>query len=253
MYTIRSRTPKWESRRNPDPTEGITMEKRSTLLAILLVFGAIGARAGLITNGSFETPVVPVGFFTNYPSGSALLTGWTVVGTGGTEVSIVSGSFAQGGISFPAEDGTQWLDLTGDGTDSFTEGVEQTVSTTIGDLYTLSFYVGNVDNPAAGFGTTSTVDLYINGGFVGAFTNFIPNSTTQTWEQFTTSGVATAASTTIEFLNGDPGADNTNGLDNIVLTDDGPAGVPEPSTYGFMLIGLGLLVLMQKRIVPAFR
>jgi hypothetical protein len=28
---------------------------------------------------------------------------------------------------------------------------------------------------------------------------------------------------------------------------------PEPSTYGFTLIGLGLLVLMQKRLVPTFR
>jgi hypothetical protein len=29
--------------------------------------------------------------------------------------------------------------------------------------------------------------------------------------------------------------------------------VPEPSSYGFMMIGLGLLVLMRKRIVPASR
>jgi hypothetical protein len=34
----------------------------------------------LITNGSFESPVVPVGSFTNFASGSTGITGWTVVG-----------------------------------------------------------------------------------------------------------------------------------------------------------------------------
>lgn len=214
------------------------MKKMATVLTILFMFAAVEVRANLITNGSFETPTVPVGGFTNYGSGSTLISGWTVVGN---QVSVVSGSFSQSGISFPAEAGNQWLDLTGDGSNQDTEGVEQTIATTIGDLYTLSFFVGNVDSPATGFGTTSTVDLYINGGFVDAFTNAIPNSTTQTWEQFTTSGVANATSATIEFLNGDPGGDNTNGLDNVVALDNGPAAVPEPSS--FMLLGFGLLSL----------
>ncbi len=214
------------------------MKRMATLLTILFMFAAADVRANLITNGSFETPTVPVGGFTNYGTGSSLISGWTVVGN---QVSVVSGSFSQSGISFPAEAGNQWLDLTGDGSNQDTEGVEQTIVTTIGDLYTLSFFVGNVDSPGTGFGTTSTVNVYINGGFVDAFTNAIPNSTTQTWEQFTTSGVANATSTTIEFRNGDPVGDNTNGLDNVVLLDDGPAAVPEPSSL--MLLGFGLLTL----------
>jgi hypothetical protein len=67
-------------------------------------------QANLISNGSFETPVVPVGGFTNYLSGSTSITGWTVVGP---EASVVSSTFSQNGTLFPAEDANQWVDLTG--------------------------------------------------------------------------------------------------------------------------------------------
>jgi hypothetical protein len=61
-----------------------------------------GANAAPILNGSFETPTVPVGGFTDFPVGSSALTNWSVVGPAGTNVSIVSGSFSQNGVSFPA-------------------------------------------------------------------------------------------------------------------------------------------------------
>ena len=128
-----------------------------TAAGLLTTFCSLPLRADSITNGSFETPVVPVGGFTNLASGSTGITGWTVVGAAGG-VSIVSGSFSQNGISFPAENGVQWLDLTGDGTNS-NEGVQQTFATTSGTEYTLSFWVGNVYNPGGIFGTTSTVDV----------------------------------------------------------------------------------------------
>ena len=109
------------------------------LLAIVMILAVKDARANLITNGSFEMPVVPVGNFTNFLTGSALITGWTVTGP---EVSVVSGTFTQSGFTFPAQNGNQWLDLTGgEGTNSF-EGVVQTVSTTPGTNYDLSYWVG---------------------------------------------------------------------------------------------------------------
>src|ERR1035441_7681956 len=70
-------------------------------------------------------------------------------GAAGTNVSVVSTTDVESGIPYPAEQGSFWLDLTGDASNSDTEGVEQTVSTTIGDKYTLTFWVGNVDNPGA--------------------------------------------------------------------------------------------------------
>jgi hypothetical protein len=203
-------------------------------------------QANLITNSSFETPVVPVGVFTNFLSGSTGITGWTVVGP---EASVVSTSFTSFGILFPAEDGSQWLDLTGDGSNAV-EGVQQAVATSPGTRYTLSFWVGNVFNPGGIYGTTSTVNVRlggISGTLLGAFTNSSTTTGTQTWQQFTTSFTATGSSTTLDFINGDPRTDNTNGLDNVVLLASGTSGVPEPATLSLLMVGIIGLGLRRSR------
>ena len=97
--------------------------------------------ANLIKDGGFESPVVAVGGFDDFTTGQAF-SKWTVVGVAG-DVAIVSGSFTQNGIAFPAKAGKQWLDLTGYLSDNAT-GVQQTVKTTIGQKYLLKFSVGNV-------------------------------------------------------------------------------------------------------------
>ena len=223
------------------------MNLRNGLLAaagLLATLGSLPLRADSITNGSFESPVVPVGSFTNFASGSTLIPGWTVIGAA-SGVSIVSGTFTQNGISFPAEDGAQWLDLTGDGTNS-NEGVEQTIATTSGAQYTVSFWVGNVYNPDGIFGTTSTVDVLL-GGPKGTLLTAATNSNTttgiQTWEEFTTTFTATGSTSTLDFINGDPPSDNSNGLDNVSVNLSGtPPPVPEPSTL--LLLGSGSLGLL---------
>src|SRR5271155_4942334 len=223
------------------------MNLRNGLLAaagLLAPFGSLPLRADSITNGSFESPVVPVGGFTNFASGSTLIPGWTVIGAAGGG-SFVSGTFSQNGVSFPAEDGAQWLDLTGDGTNS-NEGVEQTFATTSGAQYTVSFWVGNVYNPDGIFGTTSTVDVLL-GGPKGTLLTAATNSNTttgiQTWEEFSTTFTATGSTSTLDFINGDPPSDNSNGLDNVSVNPSGPPPtVPEPST--FLLLGSGSLGLL---------
>ena len=206
-------------------------------VCLALTFGGLPTRANLITNGSFESPVVPSGSYLNFFPLSPP-PGWTVVGP---EVSIVSGTYSAGCCTFPAEDGNQWLDLTGPGTNSL-EGIEQAVATTPGTQYTLSFWVGNVNDPFGVFGTTSTVLLSINGGPNQPFTNSV-NSTTLSWQQFTTTFTASGSTTTIEFLNGDPITDNSNGLDNVVLNVSSQT--PEPGTLS--LLGIGMLGLLRRR------
>jgi Protein of unknown function (DUF642) len=198
-----------------------------------LIFAASAASANDIANGSFETPLVPVGGFTNFLSGSTGITGWTVVGP---EASIVSGSYASLGFTFPAEDGTQWLDLTGDGTNAV-EGVKQTFATTPGTTYDLSYFVGNQVNPGGIWGTTSTVNVWVDGALIQTATNTLgTGGTTQVWEQFTTSFLAASSSTTLEFLNGDPANDNSNGLDNVVVTPGAVVSAPEPSTLLLLVL-----------------
>jgi Protein of unknown function (DUF642)/PEP-CTERM motif len=209
-------------------------------LGLLTSASALGAN--LLTDGSFETPAVPSGGFMNFGT-AATLDGWTVVGP---QVSIVSGSFTQNGISFLAEDGTQWLDLTGDGSNR-SEGVQQSVATVPGQTYTLSFWVGNVNNVGGIFGTTSSVDLLLNGAPDGTFTNSCTTCTAaQAWEQFTTSFVASGTTTLLTFLNEDGPTDNSNGLDNVVLTGKAAA-VPEPATLGLLTLGLVGLVRARRR------
>lgn len=211
------------------------MGRKIQIALIALCVSAATAKANLITNGSFEAPLVPVGGFLNYGTGSTLITGWTVVGA---EASIVSTKYAPN-FKFPAEDGNQWLDLTGDLSNQKGEGVEQTVATTPGTTYDLSYFVGNQVNPGGPWGTTSTVNVYVDGALIQTAVNSMgAGGTTQVWEQFSTSFVASSSSTTLAFLNEDPITDNSNGLDNVVLTPGSASAVPEPMTLTMLATGL---------------
>jgi len=217
---------------------------------IPLVAGALTlshpASAGVLFADGFESPVVTPGAFQNFNTGTTFGP-WTVVGP---QVSIVSTTFTQNGISFVAQQGNQWLDLTGDGANSTADGVKTTLATTIGQAYNLSFYVGNVVDPGPNgiFGTSSTVDVLVNGSMALAATNSAgTGSASLVWQQFSLAGVATTNSTTFAFLNGDPSGDNSNGLDNIVITT---GAVPEPSTWAMMIlgfVGLGFMAYRRKQ------
>ena len=90
------------------------------------------------------------------------------------------------------------------------------MATTSGANYILTFYVGNTTGGGI-FGTTSTDALSINGTQVNTYENTNADSTGLNWQQFTYSFMATGASTTIGFVNLDPGSDNSNGLDLVDL------------------------------------
>jgi hypothetical protein len=196
--------------------------------AALLTNPAYGAN--LIGNGSFETPVITPGTYQLFSTGETFA-GWSVVGAAGN-VAIVSATFEQNGFTFPAASGSQFLDLTG--ISNSATGVQQNVATTAGTAYTLTFYVGNVVDPGGIFGVSSTVYVLVDGQQTFTATNSRgAGQTKQVWQKFTTTISATAASTTIAFINGDPPTDQNNGLDAISLVaqaDDEPPAGTEPTS-----------------------
>jgi hypothetical protein len=102
--------------------------------------------------------------------------------------------------------------------------------------------------PAAQF-TTSTVNVLLNGNLTFTAVNDT-TSPTLNWELFTHIFTATGVSTTLGFQNGDPASDSSNGLDNVVLLDLGPAvvpGVPEPGTLALLAIGLAAVGMARTR------
>ncbi|MBI4901847.1 MAG: DUF642 domain-containing protein [Actinobacteria bacterium] len=167
-----------------------------------------------MVNGSFELPVVPVDAFTLFTS-TTPLPGWQVVGASGN-VAAVSTGYHQDGLRFPAADGAQWLDLTG--LSNTATGITQTIATRSSARYTVRFQLGNVVNPGGIFGTTSSVDVSVNGQVVRTVTNALgAGQGVLVWQEVSVSFTASSASTTISFLNRDPATDNSNGIDAVTI------------------------------------
>lgn len=194
--------------------------------------------ADIIVNGSFESPTVPVGSFTNFGAGSTAITGWTVVGI---DSAVVSSTFSQSGITFNSQHGIQWIDLAGVTSNSMLSGVSQNVITTPGQIYRLSFCVGSTTDNTFFF--PATVDLSIDGGTRLSFTNPIAPNTHIDWRQFSHSFSASNPITNITFFNGGAANNFHTGLDSVSLT-----AVPEPSSAILTgIVGVAAMYFRRRR------
>ncbi len=208
--------------------------KSTLLLSLMLTAGLSAASAqatNLLQNGSFED-----GSWTlNTGSGwmdvglaSTAITGWTLVNN---NVAWSSPANTDGILTL---DGIRSLDLTGMGNINPNGGVTQTISTIIGQTYTLNFDLGVV--PAYGAAT-----LLVQAG--GTSQTFMQSA--GGWQTYSLDFVAAESSTVIT-LSGER-SPNTYyiGLDSVSVT----AAVPEPETYALMLAGLGLVGFAARRRV----
>jgi uncharacterized protein DUF642/PEP-CTERM motif-containing protein len=213
-----------------------------TALTLVAAAASAHANTNLLTNGSFE-----LGTFTNqgndtetFTAGATVMTGWTTAGN------FVSWIGPTNPFGLSAQDGKYFLDLTGYQAGAPFGGVTQTIATTPGKQYDLSFYLGSYTAVWGGPPVSMTATA---GGTSGMFTNGATTShSTWTLENllFTASGSSTAIT-----LTGDAGV-NYIGLDNVgvqcVSTGGcGSTGVPEPATLGLMSFGLAVLGLRRRR------
>lgn len=191
----------------------ISIIRKGVALAVLpLCAWASPSLSKSVGNGGFERPVVPAGSYRLFDTGSHFR-GWTVVGAAGN-VAIIGSGFSYC-VALPAARGAQFLDLTG--TSDSATGVQTEIHTQPGATYALSFEVGNIVG-GGNCGTTTTVNLVIDGVPVASFTNRAgKHSDKLAWKKFSTEFTAENDTTTIAFINGDPAGDTGSGLDGVTI------------------------------------
>ncbi|HEY8747539.1 MAG TPA: hypothetical protein VIM11_06185, partial [Tepidisphaeraceae bacterium] len=145
---------------------------------MLFSSGAFAGVVDVITNGSFESPVV-TGAFQQFPSG---ITGWT--GTNGIEVQANGALGAGQGTSF----GNQYAELAVVTPSTYS----QTVTTTPGAQYDLSFYLSA--RPGTGSNSVSV-------GFTGSSSATFSAADTGSvnFQHFTQTFTATSAQSILSF------------------------------------------------------
>ena len=205
------------------------------LLGTLSAFGTPATAANLLVNGDFEAS----------SSSTATPVGWTNIGHS-------DGVISYGIGPLPAFDGNYFYDLGGfgDASGPVGDGIMQSVATTIGQSYTLSFGLSSED--VAGLSELEVL--------IGGQSTVFSLSSTGTWflKGFTPqsiSYVATSALTDIKFIEtlNSSGGNNDPLIDKVVFSAATPA--PEPASWAMMLGGfamLGATLRTQRRKAVAF-
>jgi hypothetical protein len=219
--------------------KNIGVNRAWLMAAVVLGTGLTAQANNLLSNGSFET-----GNFNPSEPGSMLLT------AGATDITgwiVINGGLAWDGPQNPygltASDGSHFLDLTGDYDHAPYGGVEQTVATTLGAQYQISFEVGSdvgYDSDQGSLPATPVSIQVTAGSSSGTFTTTTPAGN-DLWQSFNLEFTATSSSTLISL----EGLASENieyiGLDNVDLE-----AVPEPGTL-MLLVGPGLLAFAKCR------
>ena len=189
---------------------------------LLFTAGAFAGIVDVISNGSFESPVVS-GEFQQFPSS---IPGWT--GSAGIELQ-VNGSLGAGqGTAF----GNQYAELAVEQDSTYS----QTVTTVPGATYNLSFFFSA--RPSTG---TNSVSVGFTGNSDASFTASDTGSVN--FQQFTHTFVATGTQSVLSFApTNTPHLGGGDLLDNVTLTTDSstapPSAVPVPAALWTGLTGL---------------
>lgn len=209
-------------------------------LALAASTAPVQAATNLLVNGGFDLDNVPNGNYNLYNAGDLVGGGgWTVVGSGPNSGLNINANYTEANLAFNTQSGANAFDLTAGGNTGPTDGVLQNVSTTPGQAYTLSFFLGNADGSGnANYTLPSSLTLSVGGAGVGTYTNANVTTGGINWKSFTYSFVATSSSTAIQFNNATPGPnpDNYAGLDTVSLV----SGAPEPAAWLMMITGFGI-------------
>ena len=208
---------------------------RALPIAAVLILVATTAQAIPISNPSFEIgTLVDDGTGTMVlPVNSLQITGWTVVTD---QLAWITSPNSWG---LTANDGDRFLDLTAYPTGAPFGGVRQTLSTTAGELYQLSYSLGTYTQRWGG----PPVSIIASAGNATQQCTVLTPSTASTWTECSMTFTALAADTDLTFT-GSQGFQYI-GLDNVSVEAIGTTAVPEPASIA--LLGPGLVALATRR------
>ena len=217
----------------------MTSIKRFCAIAAAVFGIGFASHANLLTNGSFESGnFIPDANDTmSLLPGATDITGWTV------ENAALAWIGPSNPFSLSASDGSYFLDLTGYHDNAPFAGVQQTIATTIGAQYQLTFDIGSDINYDSDEGSVSLIPVSIlatAGSSSQLFTTTTPTGINQ-WESFSYDFTATSASTLIS-LQGEA----TENVQYIGLDNASVQLIPEPGTLA-LFAGSGLIVLVGWR------
>jgi hypothetical protein len=238
------------------------MNSSLKLAIALAVIAPLAAQAtpspspiNLIKNGSFESPAINNGTWTVVPGknfGSASNTlgatkymlDWDTDLTSGVEVRRNVAGVAQEGLNFIELDSHfgHFNGATFDNNGTTNSWISQTVNTSLGQVYHLSYWYSPRAGSQSGDNQINVFwnDLQLGGG---TYTN---SGSGSGWNEYKFDVLGNGSSGTLRFA--DVGTANTYGasLDNVSLV----AAVPEPETYALMMAGLGAVAFMARRRRP---
>jgi hypothetical protein len=212
----------------------------TVLTATMLFTSPLQAGGNLITNGSFES-----GSYTfdgngadSLQPGSTAITGWTTFAAELTPISNTNNF----GIQTPF--GNIFLDLTGYHDSSPYGGVNQSISTTSGQSYSLTLYLG-VDQSVPQY--SGPISVAVSAGSDSTTFTDNPTGTGVIWTPFSFTFTANSSSTTVS-IQGTQGIDYI-GLDNVSVF---AVSVPEPSSLLLgsvaAIVGGGITWLRRKEL-----
>jgi hypothetical protein len=234
------------------------MNSKIAILAGLVAaaFASENAQANLITNGSFaSTTANPWSDNTGGQGGDVVgpsttaINGWNIANDSLIWINTTTPPGFGGLTNSPGNASTFFLDLTGTHDDGVFAGVTQTVATTPGATYSLTFDLGSATQWGIPDGITASA-----AGTSHTFTSTDALATTDTWESETFNFTASGTSTLISLMGAS--GEQYVGLDNVDLEQTSVGAVPEPSTWAMMILGfcgVGFMAYRRKQNGPALR
>ncbi len=225
--------------------------KRLIHAAAAAVLVCSPAFANLLTNGSFENTNNTFSSQLNdggmsLPNASTTLPGWTVFSPGQNPVANIAWVFNTNNYGLATTFGSYFLDLTGYSDQAPYAGVQQTIATTSGASYTLTYSLMEVSGSnlySGPVGATASADA--TSATCGSFN---PGGSGNMSEGCTLNFTATGATTLIS-LQGFQGNEYI-GVDNAdveAVTVGGPTNLaPEPAMALPVLASLGLLFVWKR-------